>query len=152
MATTSPMCSPTELGRRLRTLRAERKWTQPQVVERAGMASTSALVRIEKGQQLPSLPQIVRLAAIFEVALCWLIRPSDEPGVVLADRHRLTELEHTDDSDDPLWDQPWSLIVTRDTQVMTIAKHDRAQLRLQERRTQLLRRSTRRPADGATGA
>lgn len=130
------ICAPKELGRRLRSLRGERSWSQPDTVERAGLSSVSTLVRIELGQQLPSLVQLPRFAELYETSVCWLTRPDTEDPV-LVDTGRVRELERTTDPRDPLWDAPCTVHVRREMRVATRSEACRLALRLRERRAKL---------------
>ncbi len=55
-----------EIGKRLRESREEKKLTQADVAEKAGI-STSYYARIERGEEQPSLPTIKTLVGILKV-------------------------------------------------------------------------------------
>ena len=53
---------------RLKTLRAERDWTQAQLAE-ALLVSRQTVNALEKGKYDPSLPLAFRVARVFELAI-----------------------------------------------------------------------------------
>jgi len=68
------------LGRRVRSVRKDRAWTQSELSDLLGI-STEAYGRIERGHALPSFPTFLRLCRILEVG----------PDVLLADCEQLAE-------------------------------------------------------------
>ncbi len=67
------------MGRRLRKLRKERKWSLDELAERTGIESQD-LLRIERGQARVGLETIIRLLAEFGVS------PADFERLVAAER------------------------------------------------------------------
>lgn len=61
-----------DIGRRVRTLRRERKWTLHQASDQTGM-SLSALSKIERGELSPTLSSLEKLAAGFGVDVVGLL-------------------------------------------------------------------------------
>ncbi len=68
-----------ELGRRLRELRKQRKQTQGALSRRTGIA-TSTISKVENNQLSPSFETLLRLAEGLDVALTELLAPRDGSG------------------------------------------------------------------------
>jgi transcriptional regulator with XRE-family HTH domain len=60
-------------GRRLRQLRLAREWTQEQLAEAAGITSTYTS-DLERGEKVPSLSILLRLARAFDMPVAELLQ------------------------------------------------------------------------------
>lgn len=60
-------------GRRLRELRLARNWTQEQLAEAAGITSTYTS-DLERGEKVPSLTIVLRLARALDIAVSELLQ------------------------------------------------------------------------------
>lgn len=60
------------IGGRMAALRRSRGWSQAQLASKLGI-SASAVGMYEQGRREPSLEQVVRLAALFEVSTDYLL-------------------------------------------------------------------------------
>ena len=65
------------LGERLREVRRARGWTQPEVAGRAGLSENS-ISRYERGDRLPDLVCLMKLAKVYEVTIDWLLLAEGE--------------------------------------------------------------------------
>lgn len=63
-----------ELGKAIRQMREDRRWTQTALAEAAGMTQ-SAVARFEAGGTVPSLPVLERLAHALDAELVVQVRP-----------------------------------------------------------------------------
>ena len=84
---TSPDTIPADLhnlGDWLRAARVQQALTQKQLAVRCGIAQ-SRISRIEKGEMLPTLPQLLRLAQRLAVPLQWFLNGSTVPGQEIPD-------------------------------------------------------------------
>jgi len=61
------------LGRRLRKLRKERKWSPADLAERTGIDAQD-VIRIERGEARAGLETVIRLLAVFEIDASELAR------------------------------------------------------------------------------
>jgi transcriptional regulator with XRE-family HTH domain len=66
LRTTSKVPEAIVFGKRVRELRAARKWTQERLAEESGLAAVQ-LSRIENGEHEPKLTTIIRLARALSV-------------------------------------------------------------------------------------
>lgn len=64
----------TQISRKLRNLREEKKLTQEELAEKLGI-SRQSIISVEKGKCLPSLPLALRIADIFELAFDEIFNP-----------------------------------------------------------------------------
>ncbi|EWY37268.1 DNA-binding protein [Skermanella stibiiresistens SB22] len=62
----------------MREGRKARGWTQEEMAGRIGMA-TQSLSNVERGQALPSLETLARIAEVLEMPISWFL-PSDVKG------------------------------------------------------------------------
>lgn len=60
-----------KFAERLRELRAEKGWTQARTAESLGISAVSYL-HYEKGQRVPSLSMIVKIAELYDVSIDYL--------------------------------------------------------------------------------
>ena len=60
------------MGKKLKALRLEKNFTQKQIAERIGLA-TSAISSYESGMRYPSYDVLVKLARIFHVSTDYLL-------------------------------------------------------------------------------
>lgn len=74
------MNSKQDLGRRIRTIREEKKFTRENFCEDESELTVRQLLRIEKGESLPSLPKIEYIARRLDIPITLLI---DESSVVI---------------------------------------------------------------------
>jgi transcriptional regulator with XRE-family HTH domain len=72
------------IGSRARALRTARGATQEQVAEWVGLAS-QVYSRLERGQMLPSLPTLVRLATAFAVSPAEFFSAPEGPSLMAAE-------------------------------------------------------------------
>lgn len=68
------------MGKKLKTLRNEKKLTQKQVADRIGLA-ISAVSSYESGMRYPSYDVLVKLANIFHVSTDYLIGMTDTRNI-----------------------------------------------------------------------
>jgi transcriptional regulator with XRE-family HTH domain len=76
-----------ELGRRIRTLRLERRQTLKQVEEASGLSSTH-LSEIERGRTSPTVGALVRIARALERDASYFIEPDERAEVAYTARER----------------------------------------------------------------
>ena len=69
-----------EYGRKLKSLRIEKKLTQKQVADRIGLA-ISAVSSYESGTRYPSYDVLVKLARIFHVSTDYLLGMTDKRNI-----------------------------------------------------------------------
>ncbi len=67
-------------GKRLRHLRLARKWTQEQLAEAAGITSTYTS-DLERGEKVPSLSIVLRLARAFDITIAELLQDFTKEAV-----------------------------------------------------------------------
>ena len=67
----------TAVGNRIRTLRAERRWSRRELCERAGL-SERFLAMVESGRGNPSLKSLAEIAQALETSPAALLQPSSE--------------------------------------------------------------------------
>lgn len=72
------------LGKHLLAARQLRGWTQKQL-GRSAKIDPATVNRIEQALRLPTLPQLIRLAAALRVSLQWFLTGTNRPGVELRD-------------------------------------------------------------------
>lgn len=92
-ATTSELAQAThELAQRLKHLRHERGWSQGQVAKKLGV-NTQRISKYERGIMAPPLHMLVKLAAVYEVSLDYLLRDQRDPAGSLQNKALLKRLE-----------------------------------------------------------
>src|SRR5690606_2083813 len=77
------------IASRVRSLRLERGWSQPELARRASL-SNAMVSMVERGERTPSLDALASLAASLDVDTSVLLAP-DESVVLRADARRLAE-------------------------------------------------------------
>lgn len=87
------------LGKRIKDLRLDRKWTQAALAEALGCESMT-VSRYERGEYAPSLEMLVQIAKHLNVPISEFFEPSS-PGAqsAMANRHRLCDIAyHADEA------------------------------------------------------
>ncbi|CAN5400761.1 hypothetical protein BH10PLA2_BH10PLA2_14390 [soil metagenome] len=82
-----PSTIPTELqnlGKWLQKARVQQRISQKEIALRAGL-SQPRISGIEKGEMLPTLPQLIRLARALVVPIQWFLTGSVNPGTEISD-------------------------------------------------------------------
>lgn len=72
---------PQLFGEKLRKLRRQQKLTQAELAQQLDLASHAHVANIERGQDVPSLALVLRIARLFGVAIDYLLRdahPTDQ--------------------------------------------------------------------------
>lgn len=77
------------IASRVRSLRLERGWSQPELARRASL-SNAMVSMVERGERTPSLDALASLAASLEVDAAELLA-SDEGAALKGDAKRLAE-------------------------------------------------------------
>jgi len=77
------------IATRVRSLRLERGWSQPELARRASL-SNAMVSMVERGERTPSLDALASLAASLDVDTSVLLAP-DESVVLRADARRFAE-------------------------------------------------------------
>jgi len=85
-----------QLGRRIRELRTEHRFTQSYLAERAGM-DQAHLARVERGERWPSVPLLFRLADALDADVATLFRAGGAGGTPARDEVLLTLEDATAD-------------------------------------------------------
>jgi transcriptional regulator with XRE-family HTH domain len=65
---------PAHFGAKLRRLREHNRLTKTTLAQRIGLASHAHIVRLEAGQDRPSLDLVIRIASLFGVTTDYLLR------------------------------------------------------------------------------
>jgi transcriptional regulator with XRE-family HTH domain len=77
------------IASRVRSLRIERGWSQPELARRASL-SNAMVSMVERGERTPSLDALASLASSLEVDAAELLAP-DEGAALKGDAKRLAE-------------------------------------------------------------
>lgn len=77
------------IASRVRSLRLERGWSQPELARRASL-SNAMVSMVERGERTPSLDALASLAASLEVDTSVLVAP-DEAAALRGDARRFAE-------------------------------------------------------------
>ena len=69
------------LGKRLRSVREQAGISQSALAERLGFSKAAVISRFERGERLPSVDILIKLAELYHIDLHWLLTGQPSPGV-----------------------------------------------------------------------